>query len=416
MNLLRLWASFFLGVFLFFVCLDSTKGQTADDQGVQDTEEEILIFRTSPAKSAYAEGVFSFQVSAFSPILVVKVNGFAQMVTENADWAEFELPYFLKQGKNLFNIFVQTKNGQLEKEFIVTYEPLRKKEVDPPPLKGMIMISQTNSNNMLQAYEGSTATSAAKNDLLLSAAYSFGITEDSDVSLNGFIKFDRHQNRSLAAEEILFRQLSTEYSHKKLLGMNFRSALGQTVISVKDANPSDPKKAGEFREDVLSLFLNASGKFNLGRSTVMSIKLQFDSQNKVKTDTEDGTLTQASIAGKMSWEDFRFLAGVDSQSTGFKEPTKNYQTTKINAGVTFSWTPWVFGMNFQNSSQNYKNPDPATNVVVKNKKDEITVNSKYAYNRSNIFGADLKQIKQSSNDALRTYSENQVLLQYMWLF
>ena len=135
------------------------------------------------------------------------------------------------------------------------------------------MFGQTNSNNMLQAYEGSTATSAAKNDLLLSAGYSFGITANSDVSLNGFIKFDRHQNRSLAAEEILYRQMSTEYSHKKLLGMNFRSALGQTVISVKDANPSDPKKAGEFREDVLSLFLNASGKFNLGRSTVMSLSL-----------------------------------------------------------------------------------------------------------------------------------------------
>ena len=118
----------------------------------------------------------------------------------------------------------------------------------------------------------------------------------------------------------------------------------------------------------------------------------------------------------MRWEDFRFLAGVDSQSTGFKEPTKDYQTTNINTGVTFSWTPWVFGMNFRNSSQNYKNPDLASNVVLKNKKDEITVNSKYAYSRSNIFGADLKQIKQSSNDVFRTYSENQVLLQYMWLF
>ena len=73
-------------------------------------------------------------------------------------------------------------------------------------------------------------------------------------------------------------------------------------------------------------------------------------------------------------------------------------------------------MNFQNSSQNYKNPDLATNVAVKNKKDEITLNSKYALNLSNVFGADFKQIKQSSNDALRTYSENQVLLQYMWLF
>ena len=252
MNLMRLWASIFLGFFLLFVCLDSTKGQTANDQ---ELKEEILIFRTSPALSAYAEGVFSFQVSTFSPILVVKVNGFAQMVTENSDWAEFELPYFLKQGKNLFNIFVQTKKGQLEQEFIVTYEPLRKKEVDPPPLKGMIMIGQTNSDNILQAYEGSTATSSAKTDLLLSASYAFGITENSDVLMSGFIKFDRHQNRDLAAEEVLYRQLSTEYGNKKLLGMNFRSALGQTVISVKDANPSDPKKAGEFREDVLSLSL-----------------------------------------------------------------------------------------------------------------------------------------------------------------
>ena len=68
------------------------------------------------------------------------------------------------------------------------------------------------------------------------------------------------------------------------------------------------------------------------------------------------------------------------------------------------------------STINYNNPDPSTNVVVKNKKDEITVNSKYANNSSNIFGADLKQTKQSSSDALRTYSENQVLLQYIWLF
>ena len=82
MNFMRLWATFLLGVFLFFVFLDSTRGQTADDQEIQ---EEILIFRTSPALSSYAEGVFSFQVSAFSPILVVKVNGFAQMVTGNSD-------------------------------------------------------------------------------------------------------------------------------------------------------------------------------------------------------------------------------------------------------------------------------------------------------------------------------------------
>ena len=76
---------------------------------------------------------------------------------------------------------------------------------------------------------------------------------------------------------------------------------------------------------------------------------------------------------------------------------------------------FMFGLNYKNSNQNYTNPDPSTSLVVKNKKDEITLNSKYAYNLSNIFGLDLSQIKQSSNDALRTYNENQVSLQYMWL-
>ncbi|HIN46818.1 MAG TPA: hypothetical protein EYM80_01100, partial [Deltaproteobacteria bacterium] len=150
---------------------------------------------------------------------MVKVNGFAQMVTKDADWAEFEIPYFLKQGKNLFKIFVQTKTGEREQEFIVTYEPVVKKRKTPPPLNGIVMFGQTNSDNILSTQEGNTKTSAAKNDLLLSAAYAFELNEESAVSLNVVLKFDRHQNRSLVAEEVLFRQFSTEYRHKNLLGL-----------------------------------------------------------------------------------------------------------------------------------------------------------------------------------------------------
>ncbi len=118
----------------------------------------------------------------------------------------------------------------------------------------------------------------------------------------------------------------------------------------------------------------------------------------------------------MRWYDFRFLSSVDSRSTKFKESSKDYQTTQIDAGGTFSWFPWVFGLNFQNSNQKYKNVDPATNLVLQNKKDELTVNCKYVFSRSTIVGIDYKQIKQASNDALRAYSKNQFSLQYIWMF
>ena len=73
--------------------------------------------------------------------------------------------------------------------------------------------------------------------------------------------------------------------------MEFNTGLGQTVISVKDANPSNPYKAGEFREDVQSLLFFIAGIIRWGKIVMASFKIQADSQNKVKTNTEDGTLT-----------------------------------------------------------------------------------------------------------------------------
>ncbi len=407
-TIILLWVLVFLGT--------SLEAQTNENEENTESAQKILIFRTSPGKESRAEGWFRFQVSAFSPLLVVKVNGFAQMISKDADWAEYEIPYFLKQGKNLFTIFVQTKTGEREEEFIVSYEPPAKKSKAPPPLNGVIMFGQTNSDNILSAQEGSSTTSAAKNDLLLSGAYAFEINDESAVSLSAVLKFDRHQNRSLVAEEVLFRQFGTEYRHKNLLSLDFSSGLGQSVISLKEANPTNPYKAGEFSEDVQSLFLFISAKKSWGRQFSGSLKIQLDSQNKVTTDSEDGNLTLISLGAKSRWDEFRFQGRLDSKSTALKDSSKDYQTTVLDAGVSYSWTPWVFGLNYQNMNQQYANADPATNVVLQNKKDEMSLNCKYSFSNSTIVGGDLKQIKQSSNDATKAYQANQFTMQYIWMF
>ena len=406
--LILLWILVFLGT--------SLEAQTNENEESSESAQEILIFRTSPGKERRAEGWFRFQVSAFSPLLVVKVNGFAQMVSKDADWAEYEVPYFLKEGKNLFTIFVQTKTGEREEEFIVTYEPPEKRSKAPPPLNGVIMVGQTHSDNILSVQEGNTKTSSAKNDLLLSGAYAFEINDESAVSINAVLKFDRHQNRSLVAEEVLFRLFGTEYRHKNLLSLDLSSGLGQSVISLKEANPSNPYKAGEFSEDVRSLFLFIAAIKSWGRQFSGSLKIQLDSQNKVTTDSEDGNLTLISLGAKLRWDEFRFQGRLDSKSTALKDSSKDFQSTVLDAGVSYSWTPWVFGFNFQNMNQQYKNADAASNLVLQNKKDEMSLNCKYAFSNSTIVGVDLKQIKQASNDATKTYQANQLIMQYIWLF
>ncbi len=407
-SLILLWILVFLGT--------SLEAQTNENEESSESAQEILIFRTSPGKERRAEGWFRFQVSAFSPLLVVKVNGFAQMVSKDADWAEYEVPYFLKEGKNLFTIFVQTKTGEREEEFIVTYEPPEKRSKAPPPLNGVIMVGQTHSDNILSVQEGNSKINAAKNDLLLSGAYAFEINKESAVSLSAVLKFDRHQNRSLVAEEVLFRQFGTEYRHKNLLSLDFSSGLGQNVISLKEANPSNPHKAGEFREDVQSIFLFISANKSWGGLFSGSLKIQLDSQDKVKTDSEDGNLTLMSLGAKSRWGEFRFQGRLDSKSTALKDSSKDFQSTVLDAGVSYSWSPWVFGFNFQNRNQQYKKADAASNLVLQNKKDEMSLNFKYAFSNSTIAGGDLKQIKQASNDATKTYQANQLIMQYIWMF
>ena len=56
------------------------------------------------------------------------------------------------------------------------------------------------------------------------------------------------------------------------------------------------------------------------------------------------------------------------------------------------------------------------NMVLQNKKNELRVKCKYSFSSSTVVGTDLKQIKQASNDATRAYKENQVTLQYIWMF
>ena len=132
----------FAKILLVFIIFGSgfLNAQTEEAKKNDEVGDEILIFRTSPGIELEAEGFFRFQVSTFSPILVVKVNGFAQMVANDKDWAEFEIPFYLEEGKNLFKVFVQTKDSLKEKEFVVKYEPVKKKNVTPPPLKGVLLL------------------------------------------------------------------------------------------------------------------------------------------------------------------------------------------------------------------------------------------------------------------------------------
>ena len=377
--------------------------------------KEIQIIRLSPGIVKKPEGQLRFQVSAFSPILAVKVNGYAQMIRPGMDFMEYDVPYQLLPGENTFEIFVQTQEAEIQQLIRLTYKPPQTiKPRAPLPVDLVLILSQIHSDNMLLVPENSTKRTASKNELLLSINYHYGFSQVQKIFLKGLLKIDRQQDRSLASQEILFRQFGLDYQDRELWGFSFTSGLGQNVISSKVDSGSS--STGGFTKTSESLFLFGSGEKKIGKSTSLHTKLQLEMQNKVTTDSEDGTLNHFYLDGKTTLFGIRLNGGLQNTSSALKETVKNYQTSVFKIGIQYPWEPWIFGFQFRTSDQKYKELDPASQIIPQHKQDLISLQSKYSFSKTMIGDLTLNQTKKASNDASKTYQESQLALQLILLY
>jgi len=377
--------------------------------------KEIQIIRLSPGIVKKPEGQLRFQVSAFSPILAVKVNGYAQMIRPGLDFMEYEVPYQLLPGDNTFEIFVQTRDAEIRQPILLTYNPPQTiKPREPLPVDLILILGQVQSDNMLLVPESSTKRSASKNELLLSLSYYFSLSKIQKLFFKGLLKIDRQQDRSLASQEILFRQFGLDYQDRDLWGFSFTSGLGQNVISGKGDSGSSGSEGFVKTSESLFLFGSAENKF--GKSTSLHTKLQFEMQNKVTTDSEDGTLNHFYLDGKTTLFGIRFNGGLQNTSSALKETVKNYQTSIFKIGIQYPWESWIFGFQFRTSDQKYKELDPASQIIPQHKQDLISLQSKYSFTKTMIGDLTLNQTKKASNDASKAYQESQLALQLIMVY
>ena len=139
-------------------------------------------------------------------------------------------------------------------------------------------------------------------------------------------------------------------------------------------------------------------------------------QNKVTTDSEDGTLNHFYLDGKTTLFGIRFNGGLQNSSSTLKETVKNYQTSVLKIGIQYPWESWIFGFQFRTSDQKYKELDPASQIIPHHKQDLISLQSKYSFTKTMIGDLTLNQTKKASNDASKAYKESQLALQLIMVY
>lgn len=378
---------------------------------------ETLIMQTSSTKVEQSDGVFVVEVSAFEPFLVVKVNGFAQMVRPGSDWQVFEVPYQLKPGDNEFVVFVQTKNSEKQEAFTVTYttQEMKEEQEQIDPLSLAFVLGYTQSENMLQANAQTTKKPAARLDAILISGYRYTLLANAGLSLKFLLKADHQLDRSLSHRETGYRKLSLEYDHQRLWGTNLTTGLGQSVFSLKGTDTTKPSTLGEFQASTRSVFLFAGVDVPFAGNYVASVKIQLDMQTGQSAGNA-GTVTASDLELRMRFGGFYTKIGADQKSGAFKDASNNTSSSTTKASARMTWDSWTPHLSYQSYNQKYLQPNAVTGLQVQNRRNTSSFGVKYRWSESLLLDLYAKQIDVSSSEALNAYSENQVAAQIMWSY
>ena len=382
-----------------------------------DTVAETLIMQTSPSKVKHSDGVFVVEVSAFDPLLVVKINGFAQMVRPGADWQVFEVPYQLKPGDNEFAVFAQTKTSEQQEFFTVTYttQEMKEEKLKIDPLSLAFVLGYTQSDNMLQANKLTTKKPAGRLDAVLISGYRYKLMANAGLSLKFLLKTDRQLDRTLSNRETGYRKLALEYDHQRLWGTNLTTGLGQSVFSLKSTDTSKPSTLGEFQASTRSLFFFTGVDVPFAGNYVASAKVQVEVQTG-KSAGNAGTVTSSELGLRLRFGGFSTKVGADQKSGAFTDASNNTSSSTTKGSARMTWGSWTPHMQYQSHNQQYQQPNAATGLQVQNRRNTSGFGVKYRWSESLLLDLYAKQIKVSSNEALNAYSESQVAVQMMWSY
>ncbi|MEE8396698.1 MAG: hypothetical protein V3S29_11630, partial [bacterium] len=198
--------------------------------------QDILIFRplhNSRRAVTTADMLFEVEVSAFDPIVEVKINGRRQRLSP-ATWVAIRTTVRLRPGENKFRVEAATKTEKAVREFRIRLEGFAKEEEEPRVFSMLTVLgteSATNVNKVPEPADPDAETvpiPGTRTFLLAVPSWEWDISPGSALRIRAIISRDRWDNAdppddedlkaaqdtALNAEEIAYTQIAFSYIRK----------------------------------------------------------------------------------------------------------------------------------------------------------------------------------------------------------
>ena len=400
---------------LFLFLLSFQSAWSAED------EAEILIFSLSPEKVEEQQGILKIQISTFSPIQQVTVKGKPRNFPKGASLVWLKIPYMLKPGINVFEVYVKTTLGEAKKIIRTIYETpeLLKQAKLGDSFQLITILSGVTKDNIDKVEDNSSKSKAFSTSILFVPSYRFDLFDDSSIFLRGVLMGDQHHNGEYASKKILFKQASIEWEERESWAGVLTLSLGTNEAGTREipetSTPRDSlskKYKRATRDNVYTL----KAKQELEKGTTWN--WQIDRKKKsVEGSNDDSGFSTTLAAGYVTpIFGLKTTFGGTLEDTNLNGTYKDTKVYKTKLKIDYPIPPVTLGVQHDFSQTEDKVADPSLDGKTKNRNQVYTLSLNYPAAAWCIFGLTQKQERQSSNIVGKTYTLNSTQLQVILIY
>ena len=410
-----------LFLLLFLFLLSPHSAWSAEDKS------EILIFSLTPEKVEEQQGVLQIQISTFSPIEKIIVDGKPQKFPKSASLVWLKIPYKLKPGVNFFKVYVKTKFGEARKIIRTIYETpeLLKKAKLGDSFQLITIFTGDTKDNIDKVEDNSSKSKAFSTSILFVPSYRFDLFDDSSIFLRGVLMGDQHHNGKNASKKVLFKQASIEWEERERWAGVFTLSLGTNEAGTRDvpesADPRDSlskKYKRVSRDNVYTL----KAKQELGEGTTWNWQIDRKKKSVEGSNDDSGFTTTLATGYVTPIFGIKTTFGGTLEDTNLNGAYKDTEAIKAKLKVDYPIAPVSLGIQYDFSETENKVADPSLECVTtcnkktKNRNQIYTLSLNYPAAAWCIFGLTQKHESQSSNIVGKTYKVNSTQLQVILIY
>jgi len=406
---------------LFLFLLSPQSAWSAED------EAEILIFSLSPEKVEEQQGILKIQISTFSPIQQVTVKGKPRNFPKGASLVWLKIPYMLKPGVNVFEVYVKTKLGEAKKIIRIIYETpeLLEKAKLGDSFQLITILSGVTKDNIEKVEDNSSKSKAFSTSILFVPSYRFDLFDDSSIFLRGVLMGAQHHNGKFESKKVLFKQASIEWEERESWAGVLTLSLGTNEAGTRDVpestSPRDSlskKYKRATRDNVYTL----KAKQELEKGTTWN--WQIDRKKKLVEGSNDDSGFSTTLAAGYVTPIFgvKTTFGGTLEDTNLNGAYKDTEAIKAKLKVDYPIPPVSLGIQYDFSQTENKVADPSLECVTtcnkktKNRNQIYTLSLNYPAAAWCIFGLTQKHESQSSNIVGRACGVSSTQLQVILIY